>query len=83
MSDELIKAYKTRNAVVHDGKKYPVSELQKSAFDALHFLMDAYKFYEGDQVLNTFASNMESQFLLQRELIGQGVTIDFLRQSDI
>lgn len=82
VSSELIKAYKIRNSIVHDGQHYTSSDLQKISFDALHFLMDAYKFYEDDVPLNQFASAMESQFLLQRDLIGQGVTMDILRQQN-
>ena len=72
---ELIKTYSARNKIVHEGKRYPVPECKEIAKNAVHYLLDAYKFFGTDDEFKKYMLHLEMQFVAHLEFTGQGVTM--------
>jgi hypothetical protein len=63
------------NKIVHEGKRYPVPECKEIAKNAVHYLLDAYKFFGADDEFKKYMLHLEMQFVAHLEFTGQGVTM--------
>lgn len=82
-ADVIMDTYKTRNEIVHDGKRLNPKEGKKISKRGIHLILDVYKNHGTDEDQKRYAFFLEEQFMFHEQFLGDSLTLKWLEKSEL